>query len=139
MGRVVYLGSLFFPIGTTHFFPAIHEMLVFRFFTFDRQQTNRFAQQHFDNCTSRTSPVCLVHLVGLMPPNKPDNQNRPNEQSGWADFCNRLLGVGETYEECCVISRKPNENSLSDEPLPQNFGRIQNSSSLSRLKKFTIQ
>ena len=27
--------------------------------------------------------VCLVHLVSLMQPNKPDRLNRPNEQDGW--------------------------------------------------------
>jgi len=30
--------------------------------------------------------VCLVHLVSLMQPNKPDRLNRPNEQDGWWTF-----------------------------------------------------
>jgi len=38
-------------------------MLVFQLSTVNTQQTNRFAEQHFDSCTSRTSQVCLVHLV----------------------------------------------------------------------------
>jgi hypothetical protein len=35
--------------------------------------------------------VCLVHLVSLMQPNKPD---RPNEQDRLADFFSNLLGFG---------------------------------------------
>ena len=35
--------------------------------------------------------VCLVHLVSLMQPNKPD---RPNEQDRLADFFSILLGAG---------------------------------------------
>jgi hypothetical protein len=31
-------------------------------------------------------PVCLVHLVSLMQPNKPDRLNRPNEQDRLTDF-----------------------------------------------------
>ena len=38
--------------------------------------------------TSETSPVCLVHLVSLMQPNKPDRLNRPNEQDMLAGFFN---------------------------------------------------
>ena len=35
--------------------------------------------------------VCLVHLVCLMQPNKPDRLNRPNEQDRLADFFSILL------------------------------------------------
>ena len=38
-----------------------------------------------------TSPVCLVHLVSLMQPNKPDRANGPNEQDRLADFPSILL------------------------------------------------
>ena len=41
--------------------------------------------------TSGTSPVCLVHLVNLMQPNKLDRPNRPNEQDRLADFFSILL------------------------------------------------
>ncbi len=35
--------------------------------------------------------VCLVHLVILIQPNKPDRRNRPNEQDRLADFFSILL------------------------------------------------
>ena len=41
---------------------------------------------------SGTRPVCLVHLVSLMQPNKPD---RPNEQDRLADFFSVLLETQE--------------------------------------------
>ena len=43
--------------------------------------------------TCSTSPVCLVHLVSFIQPNKPDGLNRPNEQDRLADFFNSLLGA----------------------------------------------
>ena len=35
--------------------------------------------------------VCMVHLVSLMQPHKPDRSNRPNEQDRPADFFSILL------------------------------------------------
>ena len=48
---------------------------------------------------SGTSPVCLVHLVSLMQPNKRDKPNKPNNGLlTLADFFSILSGVNKGNE-----------------------------------------
>jgi hypothetical protein len=51
------------------------------------------ACEKFNGPTCGTSSVCLVHLVSLMQPNKPDRPNRLHEQDRLADFFSVQLRV----------------------------------------------